>query len=80
MYIDDDLVERAKHIMNSRPTYVIEEPIYERLNIDPFMTILLLPFLPFILIAQAIIKPRRRLLITEIEKTQTGYRILEYEI
>ncbi|MEM4049241.1 MAG: hypothetical protein QW750_08220 [Zestosphaera sp.] len=82
MSVDVELAERARRIIRTQSGYVVEEPNYERFRLDPLLAILLLPFLPFILIAQAIysIQPRRRILITEIERTQTGYRILEYEV
>ncbi|MEM1868554.1 MAG: hypothetical protein QXU90_00370 [Acidilobaceae archaeon] len=82
-----EVADRAERIMKTRSGYVVEEPVYDRFRLDPLLALILLPFLPLILIAQSLyslqsiyVKPRRRILITEIERTPTGYRILEYEV
>jgi len=77
-----EVADRAKRILRTRSGYVVEEPVYER-ELEPLVALLLLPFLPLILLYQVLIsfsKPRRRIMITEIERTETGYRILEYEV
>lgn len=73
--------------MKTRSGYVVEEPVYEVPRLDPILVLVLLPFLPLVLLAQYLYsmqsiyaRPRRRILITEIERTSTGYRILEYEV
>lgn len=78
----EEVADRARRIMRTRSGYVVEEPVQDRAYLDPLLLLLLLPFLPLILMYQVLYstKPRRRILITEIERTETGYRILEYEV
>lgn len=77
-----EVADRARQILRTGSGYVVEEPAYER-GLEPLVALLLLPFLPLILLYQVLVsvsKPRRRIMITEIERTETGYRILEYEV
>ncbi len=77
-----EVADRAKRILRTRSGYVVEEPVYDR-SLELLVALILLPFLPLILMYQVLIgfsKPRRRIVITEIERTETGYRILEYEV
>ncbi|MEM1710526.1 MAG: hypothetical protein QW820_06515 [Sulfolobales archaeon] len=77
-----ELADRARRLLRTRSGYVVEEPVYEG-GLEPLVALLLLPFLPLILLYQVLFnfaKARRRIMITEIERTETGYRILEYEV
>lgn len=85
-----DLSTRAETLLtkrNNSTRYIIEEPTSARpsmpLGMDPLTFILMLPFLPFYLIFNAIgggSATQRRLAVTEIEKTPTGgWKIFEYE-
>jgi len=79
-----DVAERARRLLEEKPSrIVIEEPTPQaEPTLDPILFLLILPFLPLYLLYMAFLttaQPRRRITITEIERTPTGYRILEIE-
>ncbi len=74
-----DISERARRILESSNRVVFEEPIRYRELVDPITFIIMLPFLPLYIIYMVFTHGRRRLAVTEIERTPTGWRILEYE-
>ena len=74
-----DLEYARKILYGEEPKkIVVEEPAPSFPSLDPLTFILLLPFLPLYLLFQMFSQSRPRLTITEIERTPTGYRILEY--
>lgn len=81
--IMSDIAERATRLLDTGNRMVIQEPLRQFQGVgDPLTFLLMLPFLPFFLIFQAIQGGggTRRTAITEIERTTGGgWRIFEYE-
>jgi len=75
MSSQEPISERARRLLRQRPIRIEEE----LLPLDPLTLILLLPFLPLYLLLISLTQPRKRVAVTEIEKTPAGWRIIEYE-
>lgn len=75
-----EIAERARKLLEEQPTRIVVEEPTPSTPSDPIIFILMLPFLPLYFLYMAFMQtaqPRKRVTITEIERTPTGYRILE---